>query len=1006
MDARRLERIIKKAITPRADIQALQVCFSSLRANRDASIKVFSSLCEMSLYKATRFVNKASSRWMKEFRAVACEYLTARCCQTLELEADTVLAVMETRDDKLFQKISDRLSSHILSEIFSVADSAAACWFFRNLLLYAPQETYQTNKRLFCEFLNRYDSGGDRELSKLLPLLIEQNDVPVLSKLFETVGMEQLESLYGRTLWDELDRLIICGCKSEILWRAYIDRFFSREHTFEELLVQGLWYVQTYAPDTSTGESLLAYFKISAIEALGANHPLIPCLEDAALTGDVSQEYRAKYDALLNSLWDRPLELSAFLDATERCNPYGKASLAEDEYHILKKTDLESYHLLGRLFEQGIDCKIIVKIFFGTKLRYNLPLEDLLDGSLRYGVLAEVLTELRQQPFDGKIEKENEEEGNFIVAPHSYRVLMIHAFVNDYHLYEQIGVKDGSIRKTILYSIIDYKNGFIQIWPYAASTEKTLPWEETVALLDKALKKNKASGGTWERLINAMNFSIDQFINNFDLNLMNRVLEERAEQFERIVELFHLAKWNSAFLAKEANIAANICESFKKYQDTSRSFFRSLFAGGVKPEAILDFYLSSVYKWILPLEQFLALADKASMLPALSERTFFCKVRLPDKEAILNFTLCRLRNVFCAPICEIIGVVNVRQRELLQAVCINYTLRNGAVTHIDFQNVTSHNSNARTRGRFFGYIARNPDLGMKKKAMIPRLPPVETYDKRELVFCFVCMDAAIHIRKTSGPKILSLLQAMGNKNPFSIRLGLDVSDTFLRKVREARTKERIEDSRNDLVSIILNTHDLHGIAEIYLNTSLKFYTSPEELSWIIAERKPAMAGRIGSLFENCGLTAQEREKWFSFLRSCSIGRNSKGLAALWEERLSAIPEDSGKFREAFKTAVRRFILEHGELSAAEKMKEFLLRRVGAWMTVDARFEETSVLSSLRFIGNTYSDCYQNNGFIDEAFRLVALYYGEESERQFREQILPTAWYRKYARNASAGEWKG
>lgn len=848
MNASDVVTLVNRTVKPKAPLSSLLMCVTFLAKNDLQAVDIYmKAVCDSDIYKGALITRRLSGELGEKCRQIVCRTLSERCEEPQRLTEAELLAMLELDEQSLFYRVRDALSEELVQRAFSQASGTAAC---RMMELFFPADCtalYPAAERLFCDFLDHYDSSGDEALTSLLPVLLEHNASVPLSKLIATVGPQRLEELYGPSLWDELDRLIVLGYDSPEIWDAYCQRLFSRSRSMEELLVQGLWHIQLFARDC---DEAAAVFYLYAIKHLGTEHEIFEHINCVEIPESFTRKHTLMYHDILHSLWEDPGQLARFLSKTEPCNPFARVLLPEDSFSLLPDGDTKDrqyFELLDRMCAWDLEPGTILTVFFQSDLKYHLPLEDLLDLAQRYQRLDRIMEALSRYTFSGEIVRFM--QGSVILNSRSYHVRSLHSVRIHYAQAEQFfSGKQELIGTTVQYWIVGFHNGQIlaELVPQASQQDRKLgepkKWNKLLTKLHAYCAHPGQRLQDHPNLSTVLSFPVEEFAEKNDFGLMTALISSYPERINQFLKLFQSARWNVIAQQPDLHIPGYLFTQLSKYQEDAETMFRKLFSWGLPYKKILALYFETLYKMIVPLDRLLVMGKRENMLKELPAIPICVKLGEGADRAC-----CRLSNICSPRICYVDHPERFVDHAVIRTRCVDFSIFANAVVMIRLEAEAAQILPGSERGALFGYLANNIQISTVKRDRITQLPSVEHYTKRELIFVLRCMEDAFVLRRASAAAMLELLRTMGTKNPFLLSLDARsrVGATYLLNLYSAERKQRIS---NTMVSVILNAGCIEDIGEIYANTSIKYSLTIEELVAMILARRPEFARRLPDLF--------------------------------------------------------------------------------------------------------------------------------------------------------------
>ncbi len=845
--------LIANATSPNTDASDLSMTLSSKRLTESQIEQILSAVCDADIFKAATAAHSVLGNAGEKHINFVYEKLKERCQDPSHLTKAELLTILTYDDFNLFCRVIPKVAPEKIKDTFSKISTINACRFMLMCIDYGDEELIRLyENEIFMSFCD-FDSRDRDALSALLPKLTQFGCAKIISRLLEFFTPAQLSHLYGEGFGEGIKDLITSGFESPNIWDAFFYDFFSHSHTNEELVTEGLWFLQLNATDESAAA---ACFFLYAMKFLGTKHPIFEYAEGFTYPISFTRKHTTIYEEEIKKRWENPKDLIKFLDATKLCNPFAAPDIEDKDKLLIKEEGIfspEDYDLLSKLFENNVSCEDILKIFLNTFLKKRLVMEELLYISECFNVLDKMLAALENVSFEGFVEKYN--IGDLVISPKHYYCKQLHVvavnssefkYFNEENENESKHSKDK--RAVAEYHISSFVSGQLFITlslpeSLSTDTQTTLDksFDEIIATCKEVLSQTDIGEKGKKRLRNNFNFSENLFVDTYDFDLFTSLICEHSDKLDDILEILETAEWNSTFRLYDVRIESHFYTDFIKYRPEAVRMFKKLFAEGCDYNRILTLYFESIYKLIVPLQVLLIISEKKKMLAALSERTIYCNMPMKDKRL-----QCRPMTISCAPICTMVDA-DIFIDSKVPAKCVDYILEDGYIKRIIFENTATGVLNTRERGSWFGYIAANIQLRSTKKSLIPRLPDASEYDIREMVFILDCMETAIYLRKNSKEDLNQLIDAMGKKNPFAfkedIRLDIDYLSKFF-------SKEKAANAQAAMAVVILNAQSIEEIEKVYLNTSFKYYLTLKDLISLIKARRFDLTREIDSIFSN------------------------------------------------------------------------------------------------------------------------------------------------------------
>ncbi len=883
MPDNKLQLIINRIISPNTSVQSALMCVNMLaKTDSEGFVVLMNALCDADISKAVSVAELISPEFNVQCNDIIIEKLSVNCKNVDKITAQTFLAIIAYERYDLFEECIYNINEDIIGFIFDNASPKNVCRFMRMFLKFQENKHYSLCEELFCNFLNRYDSSADEELSLLLPVLFENRAITPLSKLITVLGCERAAELYGDGFENIIIELIETGCQSLEMWDVYFKGFFSTSHTDDELLNDGLWFLQINADDELVDLAAMVFFLYAA-----GKYPVThPIFEYAALferNNRFLDRHIRLYEEYIRPFWHTPAELSAFLKATEICNPFFKKEIREGKKLLIKDkiSDASSdFYLLEQLYTNTNDCETIIYIFFNTFLKLRLNIEDLFRVAAKYDLVDQMVDAFRDIILVGTIKKYN--IGMLVFTSEYYYTSWQHSVSLTHsdlkYVLRTTGQNDCDKLKDekVEYYISGYYKDQIQVRIYKADNfaieQENSPeiWAEGIEKLESILVKTVLKKNNEYKTLPIAGFVCDSLIDDCDFSLFTELISNNCDHLDRILEFLKIAEWNMIFGVQDISLPRHYYGDFEKYKDSAVALFKKLFDQDCDIDLIFELYFSSIYKAIVPFEVFILMTDKEKMLSALSDRVIYCKLLEGESRH-----KCRLMNINCAPVCVIANSHLLEDGIKVPAKCIDYKVYDDGLGKIIFENVLKEIITPAARGELFGYVAQNMKINRVKRERIALLPDAKDVDVRELKFNFSLMAVAIKLRCTSGMELLRLVRIFGNKNPYSFQQDVKVDTLYLYKFHKHQDNTALN---NQIVQMVLNTSSVLDMAEIYLNTTFKYCVNIRDFVLTVCKRRPELSEEVSSMFSKWEFdcVTDSRGNLFSYIlpeKAVNIGVN-------------------------------------------------------------------------------------------------------------------------------------
>lgn len=862
MNREKADIYIKKIASPNTTATSTAMLISSIaKISLDDVDYIVASACEADIFKIASAASILSDELKQYCEKIILQKLSAKCKNNSQITVLDLLAVLEYDEQTLFNDIVEKLSENMIIEAFSIATSKNACRFMRMYCENRENKFFNLCKTQFCDFLNRYDTSADAELTLLLPFVLQNDCIVVASKLISVLGSERLRELYEGDFDSEIKNMLVSNCQSIEIWDAFLNGFFAVPHTNEEILYDGLWFVQLNVNENLESLILMAFFLYLA-KNYTFKHPIFEYVGSVEVPTIVYKKYMRMLEEQLRNLWGEPEELLGFLKIFEVCNPFSEEMISHGRELLINNDRAESsddYYLLEQLFVLGADSEAIVYIFFNTFLKLQLKIEDMFHLAHKYGIYEELIEVVRQMVFTGTIDKYH--VSALVISPESYYTLSHHSMIVHHSRLEYImkinGINKGEQLKNqkieyYIYSCVDNR---LRIGLYVPQKEKEeleydpQVWIDSVNKLDKQLENAVAMKNILKNQSQSSDFSCELFADKYDFSLFTDLILKHIDKLEQILQLLSVVKWNIMFQMDDISLPSRYYCDFAKYKDAAISLFKKLFEAEYSINLIFDLYFKSIYKAIVPFHEFILMTDKEKMLEALQEKIIYCK--LLDGERRHK---CRLMNINCAPVCVFLNSDLLEDGRRVPSRCVNYKIYDGVLGRIFFVDASKEILSPDARGELFGYITKNLPLNRIKLERIALLPDAENLDMREMKFNLELMALAINFRRNSGEEMLKLIRAFGTKNPYDFQQNTRIDVLYLlRCYPECNEKEL----KNQAIQLVLNTDSAKEMAEIYFNSNLKYHIDLQRFAAMVSDRKIELQSQLQSMLEDyefeCGV---------------------------------------------------------------------------------------------------------------------------------------------------------
>lgn len=840
MDTQKYQQMIRKMVHPNVTVQSLAMYAKGMAQRFPDSLCEFLEVsCENDIFKTAAVVHQSlgsSSRMAQDFvRQILVEHCRSRACFThLDL-----LAIAIYKDHQLLLASSPFFTEQLLAEAFALADVATSCWLLRMSLMHLPEEACALVRSAFCTSITTNNSRMDSVLPELLTFLLEYNAADVLSVLISITGAKKIETLCGNDLFSKVDDIIRTGQDSVQLWEVYFDFFFSRPHTPEGLLVDGLWHLEMYADEKIINDVGAIFYLYVAIH-YGVEHPVFEHIHGFAPPSKHRRTHALRYRELMDSMWDEPEKFAIFLKKTILCNPFYMDRVQKDGYTLFESArDSFSYGKLMRLFEAKASPSVILTIFFCTGLRHNLPLEDVFYLAQRYEVLPDFLETLKSKPFWGVIT--NKKPNAIFAAPLSYFSSRVQVIIPHQDTSNAEAVNNIRKGQQFEYTIIGFDNGFIKTEIYeknhlaASKSTAGVSWEDAVAELENMLLLPQLPDIHLQKLA-ITQFPLDSFFVENNLNLLTRLILDYPNQLPLFLDMLASCEWNACFRSDSFILKGNIYDKLDRYYDLTLQMFQTLFASQQSINAVLDLYFFSIYKVILPLNDLLQLADQKLLLEYLPIYTLYC--RIPIEGSII----CRPINIRSSEVCFVDQTIEFLSNEPFAATISSFTVYENITTRITMTPRILSGAGIKERGAMFGYLAKNIAISKRRCLIIATFPSIEQCTYREIVFNMSCMITALNLRRSDKDASRKLLKVLHNANPFAFQRSSFVDRIYFKDFAKRR-KRRIQ-VMDTATIMALNAETIDDVRNLYLNTNIKYYMRLSEWIKLVCQRSQGLAEHL------------------------------------------------------------------------------------------------------------------------------------------------------------------
>ena len=844
MDMQKLQTLIGKMVYPGATVNSLTMFANKMDTSYglDGLREFLAALCRLDIHKAAAVALRLSG----SRRTVAVDYisqvLTERCNSGVDFSYLDLLAIADFGDADLLVAVSPFLTADTLEKAMQCGDCVSACTLMRLCITALPQESADLARDAFCKLLaDEYNDRMEIALRELLPCLLERDEADVLSALVEVAGAQRVTGLYGEELSGEIERLILSGKDSVGVWELYFQHLFEQSPTQEELQINGLWFIQLYAGD-DIYETVCASFYLHTAVRYGVDLPIFDYIEGERYSAIVSRRYIMRYRDAIRPLWKDPAALSLFLKRTSACNPFLRLMAQTKRYQLLQTAaDRTAYNRLQSLFEAGLSAADIIAIFFATDLKQRLPLEDVFYLAQRYETLPELLEELRNHPFIGRVAVRDSRR--FFLSPYAYFSSALHAVPINYKVLERIGRLDQLRGRKLQYLITGFFAGYIQVEVCGGEQltetddEDVVTWETAIEQLRQATDLQNLTKRQLMKFA-VTEFTLDDVMGESDLNLLTQLIMERADCLGGFLTLLSVCKWNASFMKPELPLPKSFFSMCHQYRQDATELFRSLLETQEDLEPVLQLYFTSVYRAVVPLNQLLIFAPRERILNLLPNFVIYC--HLLEEGSVL----CRMSNVSCMTVCALENGKGVSYNDHFSAVITDYTIEGDYISKILLKPYQSGSASMKAHRALFGYLASNIAIDSRREQRMAALPSAADCRYNELKFNIRCMEDAVLLRRANPAELKHLIQALGDANPFAFDLNYYANLIYLRK------EKRDEDAQGAALSMILNAKSMEDIRDFYLHTHIKFHLQLPRLVSLIRERRADLEDQIPGMFES------------------------------------------------------------------------------------------------------------------------------------------------------------
>lgn len=844
MNKEKLQDMIEKMLHPGITINSLAMFAGKLikKYGQEGLEEFLAALSRMDIYKAMTITGRLAA----PYRAIAENYITRELADRCEHEERfsylELLAIAVCKDEALLRAVSCFLTPEMIEAAMEGAEHGIACSLLQLGLTTLPQETGDQMQKAFCKLLSaRYNERMEKDLRALLPTLLEQDAADVLGTLVEIIGAERVSDFCGEELTEVLDRMILSGKDGVGIWKLFFFRFFQQERTQEELLKDGLWYVQLFASE-EIYDQVCAGFFLQLAARCGVDHPILAYIDDLSSLEDNSWEYLQQYKDAIRPLWEEPHNLSRFLQKTASCNPFRNLEVLGERYHLLTTAqDRIAYGWLQGLFEAGLPVGDISTVFLSTELKQRLPLQDLFYLAQRYEVLAELLEALRDRPFAGRITGRYSHQ--LFMSPYSYFSTELHTVPVNYKILEIMGNVSQLKGHDLQYTIVGFEGGSIRVASCDTATlseskeSDAMTWEAAI----EQLRQEKFLQYTSKKKLQSFiitKFTLDDVIKEDHMDQFTELIAERPDCLVTFLKLMRICKWNTSFQKAGLPLPDDLFSKGRPYQKKALELFRFLSATGGMVYLVLQLYFFSIYRAIIPLDQLLLFIPREFLLEHLSIFVVTCRPLESGR------SLFRLDNINCDSICYMDNIGEIPLAEPLEVVISDFVVEDNRVAEIFLQPYYKGASDVKERGALFGTLGSSIQIPQHLQKRIALLPPASQYGYRELKFNVRCMEDAFLLRRSDAAELKHLIQILGDANPFRFGFNLTVEKYYLSKI------DRKKDVANTIVSMVLNAESIEDIRDFYLHTHIKFHLQLPQLAALIRERRPALEDQISGMFED------------------------------------------------------------------------------------------------------------------------------------------------------------
>lgn len=857
-------------------VAALKLIFLKLiKENKiEAAFELVEYLCDKDIGYTVKLLEYCNNTDLIDYlKKYICKEHAKLIC--LNVPFELIKAIIVLRIEECYQFAFDKISSN-LSYYYKKGSNDGFSVSIHAFLLKMIKDDLLLNylEKLFKENFSVYNPLYKEQFLYVLDYLDENMHYDPLNKIIQVVGIQEMVTILDESFVLELiRRIIITENASLSTWHSYIDYFSKKEMSFEEELINVIWFIPIYAdnnPDPYIYQIWNIYDEVER-RNLYINNWEIP--KDIS---KVSIETRRMIrDVIGKKLAGNELNIVRFLRDNSYINPFwwNNISNSSDDqlikwYDYIKTTEqnFASYQKLRALFQSKMALSTIVEIYLYTYIGMEVVIEDLVSLVREFSLEQEWTSVFSKRELWGYLKRIDGIDATII--PLSYKCIKYHhiQLSENSYLLKNIVVDKKSYYgftfekksntnhdKCIRYKINRIEKSHI----IASIVEPESPiskysvhdkWNSCLELLSsslreedpiKAIEKNKHS------LLIMSDFSATEFCKTVDLSPFFQLILCTPVTLAVCKAILKIMLWNKAF-SNYQGIRGTLKPEFipllndyRKYEeDLYRVVLRIMHQDDTyqgdetkKTKKTLELYFTSIFKVIMPLDHFIAIiGNKPIIYDFLNNVDFICRKWERVGNSIFK---CRLLNCCCSPIC-LLYLDEDYQQYYSEGYTIDAHLHdivwNGnSIKEIFFEQTVKAKKVRYKDIKYPFHIIRKYDNN--NFGNIRFFPDATTFINHNPDFFIESFMEGVFNRRTSIKKMKKLISIFSTGNPFKYNCFGEIGIYYYSESNDHYSEIILQ-------NMFLNSVGVGDIIYVFLNSQLKMHLSLDSLySIIIGKQK-------------------------------------------------------------------------------------------------------------------------------------------------------------------------